>query len=127
MYPHTLSLPASLPIPKRPSTVGTPAGSSDVPAFSALRAPASTLRRPTGFRLPAIQRLRAVRGSTAARNQVQRAPSATACRGLRRRPLASAMRQPDPVAILPATRLVIIPPGAKIRQASWREGVGPYG
>ena len=65
---------------------------------------------PTGFRAPAIQRLRAVRGSSLDRNQVQRSPRAMAESGLARRPSAMAMRQPAATAILAAASLVIMPP-----------------
>ena len=47
-------------------------------ARSASAAPLSTITRPFGSSVPAIQRLRAVTGSAWARNQVQPAPPASA-------------------------------------------------
>jgi hypothetical protein len=54
--------------------------------------------------------LRAVRGSTSARNQVQRPPSAMAASGFITRPSAIAMWQPACTATRAAASLVTMPP-----------------
>src|SRR4051812_32240673 len=65
---------------------------------------------PLGSSEPAIQRLRAVTGLAGVRNQVQRPPSAIACRGCSILPDAISICVPDVVAILAASILVVMPP-----------------
>src|SRR5262249_36132923 len=65
---------------------------------------------PFGSSEPAIHFLRDVTGLAGVRNQVQGAPSATACNGCSMRPDAITMWVPAVVAILPASILVSMPP-----------------
>ena len=87
-----------------------PAGSNERPCAKARAAPASTMKRPSGSRVPAIQRLRALRPSGAGRNQVQSAPFSSRDNGRSVLPIAIAIAQPAWVAIFAATNLVRIPP-----------------
>src|SRR5437899_13109399 len=65
---------------------------------------------PFGSSEPAIQRFRAVTGFAGVRNQVQRPPSAIACRGCSILPDAISICVPDVVAIFAASILVYMPP-----------------
>jgi hypothetical protein len=93
-----------------PTTWRTPAGSRLLPAFSAVWAPASTCSSPAAWSWPAIQVLRAVTGVLAGANQEWRAPVSMAFSGWSVLPEAMIMAQPAPVAILPASILVRMPP-----------------
>ena len=91
--PSALLTMTASPRSNAPSTAMTPAGKRLVPRFSAAAAPWSTVSAPTGLTAPAIQRLRAVRGSDEGTNQVRarrpRARPAGAARRPRRSPCGS--------------------------------------
>ena len=95
---------------KSPSAAITPAGNRLLPFASAFSAPSSTVIVPAGLRVPAIHRLRAVRGVAEGRNQVHGAPSSMRLRGWSAEPSAITMRQPAPRAALAAASLVTMPP-----------------
>src|SRR5262249_50824836 len=63
--------------------------------------------------VPAIHRLRDCSGVALARNQVQRAPATTRCKGCSSWPDATTMLQPPARAIFAASILVTIPPEPK--------------
>jgi hypothetical protein len=73
---------------------------------------------PFGSSEPAIQRFREVMGLAGVRNQVQRLPSAIACKGCSILPEAISICVPPVVAIFAASTLVRMPPRESSDSAS---------